>query len=642
MTFLLASLLLLGQQPDTLRLPDVVSTATRLPVAAAALGGSRTVILGEELRERGVVLLLDALREVPGLVTVQAGSHGAAASLFMRGGESDYVKVLLDGVPLNAPGGSVNLANIRVENVERIEVVRGPASVVHGADAMTGVIQVFTRGGAAGLAPELTLEAGSRGLRQASAAVRTGGRVGTLSVQAATLATDGLYQFNNDYRATTFSARAVGASGWPVQAEVVARVGDSRAAFPTNSSGEPVDSNQAIDERHVAVRAAVGRQLAPGFGVQLLASATRVDDAFRDTPDHPADSTGFGFAASRDGRMHRTGAEARLTWAAGGPWALTSGLAYEDERQHQAGATASDFGDGPFTEYDRFRASRSTRTLYAEVARQVGTRVTVSGGWRLDDNSAFGTAASWRAGGAVETGHGLTLRAQAGRAFKAPTFPELFADSPFEVGDPSLRPEVARSWEAGLEQRLADGAVRVSAAWFSQRFRNLIQYVAAAPGEPTYGNVAAATSRGVELGMTAIVARDWSLQGQVSVLRTEVTDAGGVDSPGFREGEALLRRPAFTASASLRWQPALRSLVRVDLHHLGRRDDVDFRNWPAERVALPARTVTDLHAVVGLPGLGARLTARAGVTNLFGARWEQVVGFRAAPRTLHLGLALTG
>ena len=631
---------LLAQQPDTIRLPDVITTASHLPVRSGALASTHTVITGAELRERGITLLLDALRDVPGLVLVQSGSYGAATSLFLRGGESDYVKVLVDGVTMNSPGGAFNVANLTIENVDRIEVVRGPASVVHGADAMTGVVQVFTRRGAGALTPEISLEAGGLGNRRFGGALQGGGQLGTVSLQAGKATSDGLYDFNNEYRNRGGSVRLGTAPRMPVDGQLTVRYHDVRSGFPTNSAGVPVDSNQFVTERQLALSTSAARRLSRAVAIQLLGTVSRTENGFQDRLDHPGDTTGFSFAASRDERSHRTGADLRLTWAGRGPLAGAAGVQYEDERQRQAGSTTSNFGSGVFTQDDAFRAQRSTRAAYGEAAYAVGESATLNAGVRLDDNSAFGSAGTWRLGGTLHATGGLTLRAQAGRAFKAPTFAELFASSPFEVGDPALQPEHARSWEVGADQLLAGGRARVSASWFSQVFRNLIQYAAAAPGEPTYGNVAAATSRGLEVGAMVTPHPAWSVSVQATALRTRVTDAGGGTSPAFREGESLVRRPDFTAALGARWHPAAGAVVRVDINHLGARDDVDFSRWPAERLQLPSRTITDLAGTVRLPGLGPALNLSARLENLFDARWQQVVGFRSRGRVLHLGVTV--
>lgn len=635
---LLLALAVLAQQPDTTRLPDVVTTASRLAERAGTVTGSHTVLRGEELRARGLVLLLDALRDVPGLVTVQTGSWGAAASLFLRGGESDYVKVLVDGVVMNSPGGAINLAHLTLDNVDRIEITRGSASVLYGADAMTGVVQIFTRAGTGPLRASVLLEAGSRASRRLGGALRGAGRAGSVAIEAGSFGNAGLYPFNASYRNSHVSARLATGAGAPVGVAAMVRYGDSRTHFPTDGSGVPVDSNQYSTERQLASAIAVRRTVGGWAALHLRGGWSRTEDRFLNRPDHPGDSVGFAFAARRAGRVDRSTVEARVALDAGGPVAATVGLQYEDERQRQRGATTSNFGGGPFTEADAFRAARSTRAAFGEVAFDPADAVTLTGGGRIDHNSAFGRFLTWRLGATVAAGRGLRLRAQAGRAFKAPTFAELFAETPFEVGDPGLRPERARSWEVGADQVLAGGRLQASVAWFDQRFQDLIQYAYAGPDLPTYGNVAAVSSHGLEASVAATITPTITASAQVTALRTRVTDAGGGTSPAFRTGERLIRRPALAMGLGLRWQPTEALGLRAHLHHLGPRDDVDFRLAPAARVTLPSRITTDLSLNLGLarlmPGLG--LVAR--VENLFDARWEQAVGFPGRGRLGFLGL----
>jgi vitamin B12 transporter len=122
---------------DTTHLQEIVVTPTRLPTAPDAVVSSVTTISGDDLRARGINLVLDALREVPAAAVVQVGSYGGQTSLFLRGGESDYVKVLVDGIPINQAGGAFNWANLTTANVDRIEILRGPGSVIYGSDAVS-------------------------------------------------------------------------------------------------------------------------------------------------------------------------------------------------------------------------------------------------------------------------------------------------------------------------------------------------------------------------------------------------------------------------------------------------------------------------------------------------------------------------
>src|SRR6185295_15322133 len=151
MNVALLALALTVQQPqDTVTLNPVVVTGTRVPMPLNNVSSAVTVLRGADLAIRGIRSVADALQLVPGASIVESGSFGAQTSLFMRGGESDYTKVLLDGVPLNQPGGSIDLANLTTDNIDRIEIVRGPASVLYGSDAMTGVVQIFTKQGGGG------------------------------------------------------------------------------------------------------------------------------------------------------------------------------------------------------------------------------------------------------------------------------------------------------------------------------------------------------------------------------------------------------------------------------------------------------------------------------------------------------------
>src|SRR5579885_2662253 len=160
-----------AQQSDTARIAPVVVTATRVPISAAAAPATVDVVTGDELRLRGVTSLADALQTLPGVTFAQSGSFGGSTSLFLRGGESKYVKVLLDGIPMNDPGGAIDFSSITTDNVERIEIVRGPTSVLYGADAATGVIQIFTRRGRGAPHTTISARAGNYGSSDADGSV---------------------------------------------------------------------------------------------------------------------------------------------------------------------------------------------------------------------------------------------------------------------------------------------------------------------------------------------------------------------------------------------------------------------------------------------------------------------------------------
>jgi vitamin B12 transporter len=239
---------------DTTRLPELVVTPTRLPTRPDAVVSSVTTISGEDLRARGIRFVQDALREVPGAALVQVGSYGGVSSLFMRGGESDYVKVLVDGVPMNQAGGAYNWANLTTDNVDRIEILRGPGSVIYGSDAVSGVVQIFTRRGQGRTAIEGGGEAGTFGTIDGHLGVLGGTDRVSYSADASRFTTDGIYPFNNDYGNTVLSGAVAGTLDTATRTSLTGRYSDNRYHFPTDFAGVLSDSNQSNGEKALSRR----------------------------------------------------------------------------------------------------------------------------------------------------------------------------------------------------------------------------------------------------------------------------------------------------------------------------------------------------------------------------------------------------
>src|SRR5688500_5575588 len=235
---------------DTARLAPVTVTATRLPVSQRAAPAAVTVITGDELRARGITRLTDALRDIPGASVVQSGSFGAQTGLFLRGGESDYTKVLVDGIPLNDAGGAIDLAHLSVADVDRIEIVRGPASVLWGSDAVTGVIQIFTNRSVRSRI-RMAARGGTYATRDVSADVGLVRGTSELSVAAASHGTDGALDFNNDYRNRQASASLRIAPAERKALRAIVRHTDATYHYPTDFLGTPVDSNQYRREKRL-------------------------------------------------------------------------------------------------------------------------------------------------------------------------------------------------------------------------------------------------------------------------------------------------------------------------------------------------------------------------------------------------------
>ncbi|MGH7569093.1 MAG: TonB-dependent receptor plug domain-containing protein [Gemmatimonadales bacterium] len=632
---LLAPFVASAQEPrDTIRLSPVVVTATRVPVPLDAVAAAVTVMSGGDLRARGLRTVAEALRAIPGAAVVETGSYGGQTALFLRGGESDYVKVLLDGVPLNQPGGSFDFADLTLDDVDRIEVVRGPASVLYGSDAVAGVIQIFTRTGLgpAPLRGEAAARMGRYGTRELRASVVGGGARAAYSASVSRFGSDGLYRYNNAYRNTVVSGRLRVAPDARTEAALSYRLGDDVYHFPTNGAGQPVDSNQFSAERGPTASLGLTRVLGRGVDVQALATLREQRVHFANEPDSPGEDGRF---ASRD-LVRRASGGALLNWRWGATTVLTAGFDYEDERQRGRSVFEASFGSFP----DSTDVKRWNRAVYAQALLGLGGSLSVNVGVRVEDNSRFGGYATYRAGLTYRLDEATRFRASAGTGFKEPLLIENFGGFG-TVGDPALNPERSRSWEAGLEHRV--GPVTLAVTYFDQRFRDLIEYTGSpAPGSPNYFNVAGASADGVEAELDATLAPGLVGRVRYTYLDTRVLEAGPDGGPDglFVAGRPLLRRPPHTVSPELTATWA-RARAVLEARWVGARDDLDFaRPAGARRVTLEPYLRLNVAAEYDvLPGRGAgpslALTVR--IENLFDDDAREIANFPTRRRVVLAG-----
>lgn len=633
----LAPALLHGQKAASL--PDLQVTATRIPVARDAVPAAVTVLHGKDLRDRGITTLLDALRLAPSASVVQAGSYGAVTSLFMRGGESDYTKVLVDGVVINEPGGSINLATISLDNVERIEIVRGPGSVLYGADAMSGVIQLFTRRGEGPVHGGVEATAGSFHGRDVRGHATGASGAWSTAFAGSRFVSDGIYPFNADFGKTVGSAAIGWEGGRGSRVDVTARYTDAVGHFPTDGNGDPVDVNQRTLSDDLVLGLRASHPVSRGLELTAEVWSHRLNSRFRDERDTPGDSMGFAFAGTRDAVTSRRGVTVRSDWRLRPTMTIVAGAGIETEKEDQSSVTESDFGSGGFADSSQFLADRTTRSAYLQLRAAPLSSVTVQIGGRVDDNTDFGSFTTVRAGAVAHLSERSRVWGSFGTGFKAPTFSEILADSPYEVGNPTLRPEKSRSAELGME--VGTASVRAGLTLFTQNFSQFVQYISANPGDPTYTNLGAARSRGVEGSVTLAASRALTVDAQVTWLSTAVTDTGATSSPTFRRGQSLLRRPSLSGVLTLRGFAGQVSYAASG-RWVGSRDDVSFRDFPAARIQLPSYVLFDASLTVPAPvgtALAADLLLRG--ENLFNTAWESTVGYPGRGRTLFGGMRLT-
>ncbi len=638
-TLVLSATSVEAQEKDTTQLGTVVVSASKIPKPASTLTQPVTVISGEELRARGVARVSDALREVPGASIVQSGSFGAVTSLFLRGGESRYTKVLIDGVPVNAPGGFFDFSHLTTDNIERIEIVRGPSSVLYGADAVTGTVQIFTRRGAGRPRLSLAARGGTYRSLDASAEASASNDRGAFSLGAARHSTDGILPFNNQYQNGTLSTALRLGQGSSGDAAISARYTAAEFHYPTDYTGQPVDSNAYRVQHRLTVALDAGRNLGQSVQARLLAGNNDVSD-LTETIAVPFGGTTPQHFAFRS-RGYRRNAEGRVTFFIPEYATLTMGATYE--REHENSSNASGDVGGPSVQTDSFDASRRNVAYYSEILGTLTGRLSYTLSGRVDDNSDYDRFSTYRIGANALLVSGLRLRASLSTAFNAPAFNQL-RPTLYTLGSPNLRPERIRSAEIGLVTTLRADAVRLSGSYFNQRFAELIQYVNGGPPtfKGSYANLTSASANGYEAELQVAPGPRWRGSASYTVVNPRVVQISPGYSGGDRAGDALIRRPSHSGSVVAAFTGGSGLSLSGAVSFVGKRPDTDFAQFPSPRVTLPAYTKADLSAEYPLTSAArGGLTLNARVENLFDRQYEEVLNFSAPGRVLFVGARAT-
>ncbi|MEP6509049.1 MAG: TonB-dependent receptor, partial [Gemmatimonadales bacterium] len=419
--FLAIATSLHAQAPDTATLTAVVISATKTPTARANLTQAVTVLSGDELRTRGITRVSDALKTVPGASVVQNGSNGSVTTLFLRGGESRYTKVLIDGVAVNAPGGFFDFSHLTTDNIERIEIVRGPASVAYGADAVSGIIQIFTRQGRGPLSVNADVRGGTyKSLDGGIDANGSNGRA-RFSLGAGEHKTDGILPFNNQYYNGTLSG-SVGFNRSPGNDAVIsARYTMAEFHYPTDFTGSPVDSNSYRVQHRLTSGFEGTAALRENVSGKLLLGTNEVSDLTEDIAV-PFGSTSPLHSALIS-RNYRHSAEGQLVFKVPSSGTLNLGAEYMTERER------SENGSGavgrPTSSNSQFAADRNNKAAYAELTATSSDKVSYTLAVRRDDNSDYDPFTTYRVGASTPVSAGLRFRTSVSTAFNAPAFNQI-------------------------------------------------------------------------------------------------------------------------------------------------------------------------------------------------------------------------
>jgi vitamin B12 transporter len=627
-------------QAQTVDLPEVVVYANQNPTDASKVGSAATVLVGEDLRNHGFNTVADALRTVPGVAVSQSGSSGSFTQVRIRGGEADQVLVMIDGVTVNSiAAGDFNFADFAIEDIERIEVIRGPQSGLYGANANSGVISIVTKTGRGMAKPEASvrLEGGSMNTIQGGASARGSNGIFYGAVTADYNNTSGynISRFGNEKdgsHATTLTSK-FGADIFPnFNVEAALRYTDRHAQIDAQPFMGPFEGLAADEEfdynrfKQFNGRVAATWTLLDGDFVQRL-GASRYDEKRNDN------DVVFGYFNSeshRDNFDYKATLK-RYTQMFGGETHTFSFLTdYQKEFMTMDSASLSGpFGDPVAATFWAAGAERTRLGFAGEYQLDLPFGMTLTSAIRRDDNSGFSDITTWRE--TVSQRFAATntrFHASVGTGATNPNFTEQFGYfvGTF-IGNPNLKPETSLGWDAGVEQAFFDRRLVVDVTYFHTDFEDKIVQVAT-PGTSflsTEINAEGKSPRhGIEVAVNA-TPTDWlTLAGTYTYTVSTLPD-----------GTPEVRRPKNTASASATVNlPDKRTHMTVNVLYNGQMDDTWFR-FPLTPVVLNAYTTVG--GIISYD-VTPQVTAYVRAENIFDAQYEEVFSYQAQGYGAYAGI----
>jgi vitamin B12 transporter len=614
----------------------VVVTATRSPVPSQAAGADVDALSSGQLEVMQPIAADDAMRFLPGAVVNTAGQRGGISSLFVRGGESTYNKVIVDGVAIDNPGETFDFGTLALAQADRVEFVRGAQSTLYGSDAMTSVVQVWTRTGSTPI-PELRFGA-------------DGGNFGTANGYGSLAGAHGHFdynffgdQFNSNGQGVndSYSESLQGANvGVRLTDDVSLRVHMRHSNSYTGVPGEwdfngarllqpdPSEwshTNNILGSVELALTAPSGWQHRfTGFDslyrytdVNLNSNPASYDD-YPDTYDTHVNRVGFEYQGDYSER----------TWAHS-----TFGYRIENEN-----GVVNDQDFPPPAP-----GQRLDQDAYVQQQFTLGRLSAIAGG-RFVHSSAYGntgvprvalTLLALRGG---ELFSGTRLRFSYATGFMEPALYETFGDVGYYYApNHGLLPERTRAFEAGFDQKFLEGRWALDATYFDNLFHDQIEAIPTPSGEYEFFNLEQSFAHGAEIELQGRIRPKLSLTTAYTYTSTEIlenpqcTSASPCSFP-YAPGDPSLRRPKHSATTLLSYL-GRRWGANLGGSFVGRRPDSDFDGFGINHAAGYARV--DLG---GWYAINSRITAYVNVENALNDHYNEVVGYPALTANFRAGV----
>jgi vitamin B12 transporter len=621
----------------------VVVTATRTPVPTEAAAADVETLNAAQLQAMNPIASEDALRFLPGAVVNSAGQRGGRSGLFVEGGDSRYNKVIVDGVVVNEPGGSFDFGTLPLTESDRLELFRGAQSTLYGSDAMTSVMQIWTRTGNTGV-PELRFGA-------------DGGNLGTANGYASLSGANGRFDYdifgnqfntmgngpNDDYSNSLEGANLGVALTDKISLRLRTRHDNSVTGVQGewNFGGQTCGLLPDLDQRARQNNVLSSLELTVANNSRWTHHFTGYESNEKrvnvDSVADPGRSI-FGFSIDSPfntiGNFNRAGVEYQGNYVERSWAQSTFGYRFEDENGF--------FGDLNSPPIDH--GLRLNHEAYGQQMLNLG-RLTIVAGARFVHNGGFGNtgvprvAVAFQAlrGGRIFAG--TRLRFSYATGIKEPRFDESFAGPPFSIPNLNLKPERNRNFEAGIQQNFLGPKFVLKATYFNNLFKNQIEFATVDPitfvGQ--YINLNKSFAHGLEAELQAQITPRVSLNTSYTYTSTQILQAplctpANFCDPTLAAGEPLLLRPKHSATTLLTYM-GKRWGGNLAASFVGKRTDSDFFGFGIDHVAGYVRV-----DIGGWYAINSRVTAYLNVQNALNKSYEEVTGYPSLGANFRAGM----
>ena len=447
---------------------SIVVTATGVPTPAEQIAAGVTIIDRATIQQRGYTDLVQALSAVPGLRIAQSGGAGSQASVFIRGTNSNQVLVLRDGIPINDPadpGGAFNFGDDTLDDIQRIEIIRGPMSGLYGSGAIGGVINIITTRAGGALHGSVTLAGGTQdtGLARANAAGSSG--IWDFAASAEGFSTQGfdqtppresVYTGESDGDRQKLGNVEIGVTPVPgTRISLGIRARDAKYGYDEegtvifdggNASGYDATVNGRLG--------AVSNLFDDAWTTSLILARVADDRRYTVTAD-PLDPNGDVADDTYHGRRNDI-AWSNIVHIADFAHLDEAAITFGYEHVNDTADTSLNDLDSGFAYRSLTHAHDDTDAGTLGAQARLFRRLTLTGQLREDATTVANDAFTWRAGGVFDISEiASRIKASYGTGFRAPAlFDRYGVDSDGYAGNPNLKPEYSKGWEAGISTDL--------------------------------------------------------------------------------------------------------------------------------------------------------------------------------------------